>query len=78
MKMKTIRKKILAAVMALIPAAVSAQETSSAMSFIDNAMSPRMSALGGVSAALEADAYAQFGNIAGMAFSKGTFTARIS
>lgn len=64
--------------MALIPAAVSAQETSSAMSFIDNAMSPRMSAMGGVSAALEADAYAQFGNIAGMAFSKGTFTAGIS
>lgn len=57
--------------------AAEAQE-SAAMTFIDNALNPRMAAMGGVMSGLSADAYAQFGNIAAVPHYDDTFSAGVS
>ena len=57
--------------------AAEAQE-SVAMPFVDNALNPRSAAMGGISAGLSSDAYAQFGNIAAIPFSSDNLAAGVT
>ena len=74
--MKTTGKNILL-LLALLTAPMVAAEAqeSVAMPFVDNALNPRSAAMGGISAGLSSDAYAQFGNIAAIPFSSDNLAA---
>ena len=77
--MKTIGKNILLALILLGGSMTVAQaQESVAMSFIDNAMTPRMAAMGGISAGLSHDEYAQFGNIAAIPFAEDNLAAGVA
>lgn len=80
MEMKIVLKSILTvALLSSACALSSARGTkSAAMTFIDGTLTPRVAAMGGVSAGLSSDAYAQFGNIAAIPFSDRTFSAGVS
>ena len=77
--MKTTGKNILL-LLALLTAPMVAAEAqeSVAMPFVDNALNPRSAAMGGISAGLSSDAYAQFGNIAAIPFSSDNLAAGVS
>lgn len=77
--MKTTGKNILL-LLALLTAPMVAAEAqeSVAMPFVDNALNPRSAAMGGISAGLSADAYAQFGNIAAIPFSSDNLAAGVT
>lgn len=77
--MKTTGKNILL-LLALLTAPMVAAEAqeSVAMPFVDNALNPRSAAMGGISAGLSSDAYAQFGNIAAIPFSSDNFAAGVT
>ena len=77
--MKTIGKNIFLTMVLIAGSAVSAAaQESAAMSFIDNSLTPRMAAMGGIAAGLRSDAYAQFGNIAAVPFSEKTLAAGVT
>lgn len=80
MEMKIVLKSILTvALLSSACALSSARGTkSAAMTFIDGTLTPRVAAMGGISAGLSSDAYAQFGNIAAIPFSDRTFSAGVS
>ena len=77
--MKTTGKNILL-LLALLTAPMVAAEAqeSVAMPFVDNALNPRSAAMGGISAGLSSDAYAQFGNIAAIPFSSDNLAAGVT
>lgn len=77
--MKTTGKNIFLTMVLIAGSAVSAAaQESAAMSFIDNSLTPRMAAMGGIAAGLRSDAYAQFGNIAAVPFSEKTLAAGVT
>lgn len=77
--MKTTGKNIFLTLVLVAGSAVSAAaQESAAMSFIDNSLTPRMAAMGGIAAGLRSDAYAQFGNIAAVPFSGKTLAAGVT
>ena len=77
--MKTTGKNILL-LLALLTAPMVAAEAqeSVAIPFVDNALNPRSAAMGGISAGLSSDAYAQFGNIAAIPFSSDNLAAGVT
>lgn len=77
--MKTTGKNILLVLALLAGPMVAAEaQESAAMPFIDNVLTPRAAAMGGISAGVSSDAYAQFGNIAAIPFTDGSLAAGVS